>query len=99
MPNYISKYQMGFQYTEINGVLIDDKDYQDDVVNWVNNRCNEMRANIKDMMPYQKRELRGSVNYRLIKKGGYITNASFEFYRSGIFDGEMQQHRQIPEPA
>lgn len=85
MPRYITKEQMGIQYTEIEGVYIDDKDYKDDLDNWAHNREKAMRSNIKSMMPYQKRELMGSVIPKLIMKDGYVTNVSFSFYRSGIF--------------
>ena len=79
------RFYMPVQVTNIDGKLVDDIEYQDDVENWMYNREQEMGKNIMSMMPHNKRSLRQSLDHKLIKKGGYITNATFKFYRSGIF--------------
>ena len=76
---------MAEQYTEINGVLIDDKEFQTEVDFWAYAVTKEMKAEIVSLMPHQSHALANSVKPRIIKKGGNIQNVSIGFYRSGIF--------------
>ena len=81
----MARYKMAEQYTEINGVLIDDKEFQTEVDFWAYAVTKEMKAEIVSLMPHQSHALANSVKPRIIKKGGNIQNVSIGFYRSGIF--------------
>jgi len=81
----MASYKRSEQFTEINGVVIDDREFQYEVGFWAYGVTRDMKADIVSMMPHQSHALANSVKPRIIKKGGYIQNVSIGFYRSGIF--------------
>ncbi|MFZ4411992.1 MAG: hypothetical protein ACOYOV_02830 [Bacteroidales bacterium] len=73
------------QYTTIDGVIINDAEFQTRAARWANYSRTRFMNNIKNKMSAkQSGVLLKSVKYSFLKRGGMIERASFSFHQYGI---------------